>query len=94
MGLEFIKCQSSLLYNPPAVLVSSGFSGGHWGTLMLFLEDYKKQFGEQRGKIAVSRVPKLYTSWSAYEGWRGKEQPTSMTINGLDLVVICGKSKR
>ena len=48
LGVEAITCMSSLLYDVEKLNLSTGFQGGHWGTLMPFLRACKKQFGEPR----------------------------------------------
>jgi deoxyribodipyrimidine photo-lyase len=45
LGVQSVPCVSSLLYDVEKLELNTGFNGGHWGTLMPFLNGCKKQFG-------------------------------------------------
>ena len=45
LGVQSVPCVSSLLYDVEKLELSKGFHGGHWGTLMPFLNGCRKQFG-------------------------------------------------
>jgi len=88
MDVEFIESQSSLLYDPVSLSLSTGFRGGHWGTLMPFLKGCKKQLGEPR--IPMRRADTFHM----LERIRGPDAwPPSTAIDELDMAVICGKDK-
>jgi deoxyribodipyrimidine photolyase len=46
LGVRPVSCVSSLLYDVEKLELSKGFHGGHWGTLMPFLNGCKKQLGQ------------------------------------------------
>lgn len=86
--ISYLECQSSLLYDPLLLDLSSGFNGGHWGTLMPFLKGCKKQLGEPR--VPISRADTFYM----LERMKGPSSwPKSTSIDKLDLAVISGKDK-
>jgi deoxyribodipyrimidine photolyase len=45
LGVQSVPCVSSLLYDVEKLELSKGFHGGHWGTLMPFLNGCRKLFG-------------------------------------------------
>ncbi|CAB9513237.1 Deoxyribodipyrimidine photo-lyase [Seminavis robusta] len=50
-GVTLTGFQSTLLYDIDAVSLTKGFNGGHWGTLMPFFKNCKKNYGEPRRPI-------------------------------------------
>mmetsp|Transcript_17215 Transcript_17215/g.31276 ORF Transcript_17215/g.31276 Transcript_17215/m.31276 type:complete len:659 (+) Transcript_17215:314-2290(+) len=88
MDIECIETQSSLLYDPVSPSLSTGFNGGHWGTLMPFLKGCKKQLGEPR--VPIPRAETFYK----LERMKGPDNwPASTAIDELDMAVIHGKEK-
>ena len=88
MNIEHLECQSSLLYDPLSPTLSSGFHGGHWGTLMPFLKGCKKQLGEPRVPIPRSDTFYMLESMKGPDTW-----PQSTNIDKLKMAVIKGEDK-
>ena len=82
------ESQSSLLYDPDKIELSSGFHGGHWGTLMPFLKNCKKHHGEPPRPTPYHNTFRLLESAQAPEAW-----PHSVTVDGLNMAVITGKER-
>ena len=83
-----VLCNSSLLYDPTKLSLSTGFNGGHWGTLMPFLKACKKQLGEPRRPIAHHETFSLLDTMKGPKSW-----PHGVDIDELDLAVVSGKDK-
>ena len=83
-----VPCQSSLLYDPVKLSLSSGFNGGHWGTLMPFLKGCKKQLGEPRLPIQKHETFALLEKMSGPIHW-----PAGIDVENLDMGLVDGKEK-
>ncbi|KAL7551091.1 hypothetical protein ACHAWF_014287 [Thalassiosira exigua] len=69
-------------------ILNAGFHGGHWGTLMPFLNACKKQLGDPR--VPMSRAD----TFSMLEAMTGPEKwPESIRISELGMAVVNGKYK-
>lgn len=88
MCVQVIDSQSSLLYDPISPSLSSGFHGGHWGTLMPFLKGCRKQLGDPRRPILRCQTSALIKSMNGPNYW-----PDSTPLDELDLNVIIGSEK-
>jgi len=54
--INMIACQSSLLYDVEKLELSTGFHGGHWGTLMPFLRLCQKTLGDPALHVPLNQV--------------------------------------
>jgi deoxyribodipyrimidine photolyase len=86
-GITVFESQSSLLYDPDKMDLTSGFRGGHWGTLMPFLKYCKKQFGEPDRPTPYHVTHRLLGSVKAP---LVADQPS---IQKLEMAVVAGKQK-
>jgi len=83
-----MECQSSLLYDPSKLLLSSGFNGGHWGTLMPFLKACQKQLGHPRRPTSREKTETLLNNIKGPSEW-----PYSEDIEELGIVTIKGRDR-
>jgi len=96
-GVTVVECQSSLLYDVEKMSLSTGFHGGHWGTLMPFLKGCKKQFGEPKRPsfkhetFAILESLKEKVSSAVEE--RSFEWPHGIQVEDLDMAVITGTQR-
>jgi deoxyribodipyrimidine photolyase len=88
MGVQFITCQSSLLFDVEKLNLSTGFHGGHWGTLMPFLKTCKKQLGEPRRSLSWAAIEKGLTQAAGLT-----VLPKGCTVDNLELAVMPPKTK-
>jgi deoxyribodipyrimidine photolyase len=88
MEIQVHQLQSSLLYDPENISLSKGFHGGHWGTLMPFLKNCKKNHGEPARPTPGHETFRLLEDAQAPSMW-----PTSESISDLSMAVIKGKDK-
>ncbi|KAL3911791.1 MAG: hypothetical protein SGILL_007144, partial [Bacillariaceae sp.] len=79
------ETDSSLLYDPDRMDLTSGFHGGHWGTLMPFLKYCKKQFGEPSRPTPFHETHRLLQSVTAPNVRR------ITPINDLEMAVVTGE---
>ena len=87
-GIEVFESQSSLLYDPYAIDLTSGFNKGHFGTLMPFLNYCKKQFGEPH------RPTPYHETFRLLEATRFPDlMGATHSVDKLDLAVITGTQK-
>lgn len=90
-GVTLFEAQSSLLYNPDVMELSSGFHGGHWGTLMPFLKNCKKTYGEPRRPLDYTETK--YLLENTKNGLQAEGETLSNRVNSLDMAKITGKDK-
>lgn len=83
MGVEAIKCRSSLCFDVEKLNLSSGFQGGHWGTLMPFLKACKKQFGEPRRPYPLEITNEMLKNVSMPE-----KTPSGVKLDDLKLAIM------
>lgn len=88
MGITVTQLQSSLLYDPENISLSKGFHGGHWGTLMPFLKNCKKNHGEPARPTPAHETFRLLENVNSLSKW-----PASVPIDDLSLAVISGHQK-
>lgn len=86
-GMSVVQSQSSLLYDPDEMDLSSGFHGGHWGTLMPFLKQCKKKFGEP------SRPTPYHETFRLLQSVQAPSFPSLTSIDSLDMAHIAGSQK-
>lgn len=86
IGIDVYETQSSLLYDPDTIVLSSGFNGGHWGTLMPFLKNCKKNHGEPPRPTPAHETFRLLEEAVAPTKW-----PASVSVADLNMAVITGK---
>lgn len=86
IGIQCVSSQSSLLYDVSTPsLFSTGFNGGHFGTLMPFLRSCEK-IGEPR--VPIPRADNFFM----LESMKGPDKwPASKGINDLHMAVVIGK---
>ena len=87
-NIRAVPCQSSLLYDPVELSLSSGFNGGHWGTLMPFLKGCKKQLDEPRQPIQKHETFALLERMKGPIHW-----PTGIDVEDLNMGIVNGKEK-
>jgi deoxyribodipyrimidine photolyase len=88
MGKDVYETQSSLLYDPDTIVLSSGFNGGHWGTLMPFLKNCKKNHGEPPRPTPAHETFRLLEEAVGPTKW-----PASVSVSDLNMAVITGKQR-
>lgn len=98
IGIQVYVSQSSLLYDPDLIELSSGFHGGHWGTLMPFLKNCKKQFGEPPTPtpyhdtfrlLQETNQPMLSLSLTNIDD----ESDCWVPVDSLDMAIIDGRQQ-
>lgn len=85
-GVVVIESQSSLLYDPEVIELDTGFNGGHWGTLMPFLKNCKKNFGEPPRPTPYHETFRLLQQMTGPDDW-----PTGTSVKGLNMASVMGK---
>lgn len=86
-GISVFETQSSLLYDPDNMDLTSGFHGGHWGTLMPFLKQCKKNFGEP------STPTPYHETFRLLKSVKSPITTATSSIDDLDMVRITGKQQ-
>ncbi|KAG7341974.1 photolyase [Nitzschia inconspicua] len=84
-GISVIESQSSLLYDPDKMDLTSGFHGGHWGTLMPFLKQCKMKFGEP------IRPTPYHDTFGLLQSVQSPTYPKTSSIDDLNMARISGK---
>jgi deoxyribodipyrimidine photo-lyase len=88
LGVHVHDTQSSLLYDPEKIELDSGFHGGHWGTLMPFLKNCKKDHG------VPPRPTKYHDTFRLLqESNAPAAKPDHVSVDGLAMAVVRGKDK-
>jgi len=82
------QSQSSLLYDPQNIELSSGFHGGHWGTLMPFLKSCKKSLGPPPRPSSFPETQRLLEDTTIPSQW-----PQHVKVNDLNMAVIRGNQQ-
>ena len=80
-------CQSVLLYDIDKVSLTGGFHGGHWGTLMPFLKNCQKHFGQPRRPIPKHTTFALLEMVQAPKSWPKSE------LGSLSMAILPSNHK-
>lgn len=89
-GVQVYETQSSLLYDPDKIELSSDFDGGHFATLMPFLNNCRKNFGpppRPTPRVDTFRLLEE-TSLPTYT-----DSISTSTVNDLNIVKVTGNHK-
>ncbi|MGK3752829.1 MAG: hypothetical protein ACI8RD_005135 [Bacillariaceae sp.] len=89
-GVQVYETQSSLLYDPDKIELSSDFDGGHFATLMPFLNNCKKKFGPPSRPTPYVDTFRLLEETSLPTNTGSK---SNSTVSYLNIVKITGNHK-
>jgi hypothetical protein len=89
-GVQVYETQSSLLYDPDKIELSSDFDGGHFATLMPFLNNCKKNFGPPSRPTPHVDTFRLLEEASLPTNTDSK---STLTVNDLNIVKVTGNHK-
>ena len=81
-------CQSVLLHDIDKISLTGGFHGGHWGTLMPFLKNCQKHFGQPRRPIPKHATFALLERVQAPKLWPKSE------LQSLSMAMLPGSHKQ
>lgn len=87
-GVQLVRCNSSLLYNPAELNLGTGFNGGHFATLMPFLKACKKQLGHPNKPLTREESSALLTKIKGPRKW-----PAGCEVEDLPLATIKGRER-
>ena len=87
-GIQLVRCNSSLLYNPAELNLETGFNGGHFATLMPFLKACKKQFGHPIKPLTRKESSSMLAKMKGPRNWPGGSK-----IEDLPLAKITGRDR-
>lgn len=86
-GIQHIRSNSSLLYNPKDVALAKGFTSGHFATLMPFLKTCKKQLGEPELTASRSSTADRMSKMKGPRAW------PSGKVTDLQIALVTGRDK-
>ena len=86
-GIQHIRSNSSLLYNPKDVALAKGFTSGHFATLMPFLKTCKKQLGEPELTASRSSTADRLSKMKGPRAW------PSGKVTDLQIALVTGRDK-